>query len=262
MVSLDKKKLAALEQKILLMRDEKFEGLPEKHLCFTNEYIGYHSRRFATLALILEELGINSSSKILDVGPTFTALFFHRQFGCTVDALSFSPDEETPFGFNYQFDLNDSQFEDQWREDMPQYPVVVFAEVIEHLYTAPEVVLKFLASVTEPGGVIICQTPNPLALRKRIQLLAGRHPFEEISLERGSPNHYRESTLKELVRYGQNAGLEIAHAGHYNYFNPTYRQNEANISPTMGKLFFKLSDHLPGSMKPNCMVIYRKKSTR
>lgn len=234
---------------------EKPTGLPDKYLCYTQEYVGFHSRRFATMLAGLEAAGITRKSQILDVGPTFSSILLQHHFKCRVDAMSFSPDEETPFGSNYQFDLNRAQHEPTWRTDLPKYDAIVFAEVIEHLYTAPRVVLAYLRTLLKPGGVILIQTPNAICLKARIELLVGKHPFEEINPDPESPGHYRESTLKELSRYTQQAGFEIIHASHYNYFNPTFRQKKTRVAPWMGSLFYHASDFLPARMKRGLMVI-------
>ncbi|MBL8087019.1 MAG: class I SAM-dependent methyltransferase [Chthonomonas sp.] len=257
-VKLDKTRLRELERTIAEMRHERFENLPEKYVCFSPEYVGFHSRRFACLVLMLERLGLTAESRLLDVGPTFTSILFHRTFKCRVDSLSFSPDEETPYGQNFQFDLNLAQRKQDWREDLGDYDAITFAEVIEHLYTSPRIVLEYLASRLKPGGVLLIQTPNAVGIKQRIQLLLGKHPYEEISDDPESPNHYRECTLAELVRYAQKAGLEVIHADTYNYFNPTYRQKNKRIKPWMGSLFYRISDFLPRGMKRGMMVVCRR----
>lgn len=258
MFQLDRTELRTLQRKIVDMRDERFEGLPAKYTCYSPAYVGYHAQRFATLVLLLRQMGVDQETAILDVGPTFTSILFQRELGCKVDSISFSPDEETPFGMNYQFDLNLAQEREDWRLDLGRYPVIVFAEVIEHLYTHPTKVLAYLRELTEPGGYVIVQTPNALAIRKRIQFLLGKHPFEELSEVRESPNHYRESTLAELVRYAKAAGFDVTLAGVFNYFNPTFRQNAKKISPLLGMLYYRLNDWLPASMKQGCMVVLRR----
>lgn len=256
MLNVNRQRVKELEKKVLGYQDKKFEGLPATHTGYRPAYVGYHSRRFAYLAHFLEMVGIGKESTILDVGPTFTSIFFHDHLGCRVDSLSFSPDEETPFGTNHFFDLNRSQNKEDWPKIGP-YEVITFAEVIEHLHTSPQIILECLGSLLVPGGRLIVQTPNALALRKRIQLLVGKHPYEEISLNPNHPNHFRESTLAELVRYGKNAGLEVEFAKVVNYFNPTYRQ-KGNMNPKLGAAYFKFNEILPESMKPGCMLVYRR----
>lgn len=255
---MDRSRLRELERMVLGMKDAKFLDLPQKLTCYSPEYVGFHSRRFAVLLMMLEQIGIHPKSRILDVGPTFTSILFAQQFECTVDSLSFSEDEPTPFGKNFQFDLNLSQNREDWRTDFGDYEAIVFAEVIEHLHTAPRVVLEYLKERLRPGGWLIIQTPNALGVKQRIQVLTGRHPYEEISADPTSPNHFRESTLPELTRYCTQAGLEVVHAGYYNYFNPTYRQKRDATRPWMGALFFRASDLLPAKLKRGMTVVCRR----
>ena len=63
-----------------------------------------------------------------------------------------------------------------------RFDLIVFAEVIEHLYTAPELTLFALKQVMAPNGLLILQTPNAAALHKRLALLAGRNPYERIRI--------------------------------------------------------------------------------
>lgn len=241
------------------MRHEKPEGLPDKYVCYRPEYVGYHSRRYAVMLDALEQIGINAASTLLDVGPTFSSLLLHKHFQCTVDALSFSPDEQTPFGVNYEFDMNRAQYRDQWRQVPHEYDAIVFAEVLEHLHTAPSLVLAYLASLLRSGGHIIVQTPNALALKARVKLLMGKHPYEPISKDPYSPNHFRENTLDELCQAVREAGLEPISAQHCNYFNPTFRQETGSkISPEVGNLYFKMSNLLPPKFKRGLMVVAKK----
>lgn len=250
--------LQPLEKKIAAMRDETYEGLPRLYTDFKPSYVGYHSRRFAMLVMMLKQMSIGPASRILDVGPTFSSILFHRELGCRVDSISFAPDESTPFGVNYHFDLNLSQDPADWRLDMGRYPVIVFAEVVEHLYTNPKKAFAYLRELIEPNGYLIVQTPNAVALRKRISLLLGKHPFEELSEYRERPGHFRESTLAELVRYATAANFDIVLAKTYNYFNPTYRQNTRKVSPLAGRLYYRLNDWVPGNLKPNCMLVLKR----
>jgi len=259
MIRLAGARIKQLEREIVAMRFDKPEGLPDKYVCYRPEYVGYHSRRFAVMLAALEALGINDQSRLLDVGPTFSSLLLNKHFRCHVDALSFSPDEQTPFGTNYEFDLNKSQYEADWRKIEGEFDAIVFAEVLEHLHTAPSVVLRYLASLVKPGGHILIQTPNALALKARVKLLLGKHPYEAISKDPYSPNHFRENTLDELCQAVREAGLNPVWAQNCNYFNPTFRQETgSNVSSTVGNLYFRMSDLLPPKLKRGLMVIAQK----
>lgn len=261
-IRLDKRRMLELESQILAMMGERFDGLPEQYTNFEPNYVGYHSRRFAVLLLVLESLGVKPTDRILDVGPTFTAILLNRHFGCAVDSLSFSPDTATPFGKNFQFDLNQSIHPEARRDDLPQYRFIVFTEVIEHLFTAPQHALRYLKDRCEPGGYIFCTTPNPLKLRKRVQMILGQNPQDWINEDPMRADHFREYTVEELRELGRQAGLETVFGEYMNLFNPTYRQKDFSISPTKGRLFFKLSEFVPRRLKPNSVAVYRRPSSQ
>src|SRR5262245_29033861 len=113
---------------------------------------------------------------ILDIGETELTARIRHTFGMPVDSLGFGVDSATQAGRHFAFDLNRTQHRQNWRTDLPTYSFVVMAEVLEHLYTAPQLVLAFVNSLMEPNGLLVLQTPNAAAATKRIKLLLGRNP--------------------------------------------------------------------------------------
>jgi hypothetical protein len=91
--------------------------------------------------------------------------------------------------------------------------------VIEHLYTAPELVLAFVKRLLKPGGFLVVQTPNAVALEKRVVMLRGANPFEMIRPSRDNPGHFREYTIHELRALAARVGLEVDGAELQDYFN-------------------------------------------
>jgi len=140
--------------------------------------------------------------------------------------LGLEADAELAHGRQYHFDLNDSQDQRQWRSDLGPYDLIVFAEVIEHLYTAPERVLRFLHSLLAPGGALILQTPNAAALRKRLKLLAGRNPYERIRPDRSNPGHFREYTVAELLGILGQTGFSVRKTWMRYYFDSRFARHE------------------------------------
>jgi len=61
-----------------------------------------------------------------------------------VDTLGLEAEAATPEGRHYHFNLNDTQRREKWRRDLGPYDLIVFAEVLEHLFTAPELVLAYV----------------------------------------------------------------------------------------------------------------------
>src|SRR5690606_31313997 len=128
-----------------------------------------------------------------------------------IDTLGFDDRRFTPKPptRHWQFDLNDVPVRDRWPAMAERYQLVLFFEVIEHLYTAPSQVLAFFYEILAPGGILLLSTPNALWLKNRVKLLTGRHPFEQIRENRQNPGHFREYTPAELRAVAATAGFRI-----------------------------------------------------
>jgi hypothetical protein len=140
--------------------------------------------------------------RLLDVGPGYATVALHRWLGhrVEIDTLGWWDDTLVPpetVVRHIDFDLNDAQSRDCWPDPTP-HDVVVLAEVLEHLHTAPRLVLSCLSTFLEPDGVLVVQTPNAASLRKRVKLAMGRHPYEMIRETPTDPGHFREYTGGEL----------------------------------------------------------------
>src|SRR4051812_33446605 len=138
-------------------------------------YLETHRHRWE---LLLDFVADRAPARILDVGPGFEAEAMRRRLpGSTVDSLGwldwrYPPREHEQ---HVELDLNEAQFPKRLPE-LARYDVVVAAEVLEHLYTAPALALRYLATALEPHGALIVQTPNAVALKKRLQMVRGRNP--------------------------------------------------------------------------------------
>jgi 2-polyprenyl-3-methyl-5-hydroxy-6-metoxy-1,4-benzoquinol methylase len=93
---------------------------------------------------------------------------------------------------------------------------VVFAEVLEHLKTAPVTTLREVASLLKPGGRFLLTTPN-VARLEHVELLAAGENFLEPfpdELPGGVDatdhlEHVREYSVREVVDAIESAGLGI-----------------------------------------------------
>ena len=137
-----------------------------------NPYEMLHAPR---LAQVLNTVLPWQPRRVLDVSRAHLTTLLHQHLKAPVDSLGFGMDGPTPEGFHYEFDLNSCQFEDRWRTDLPTYPLVTMCEVIEHVHTSPLLVLRYLRTLVEPGGRLVIQTPNAVALHKRLKMIAGRN---------------------------------------------------------------------------------------
>jgi hypothetical protein len=226
-------------------------------------YIAYHRRRYALLLDVVgEALALRPSPRpvLADVAPLFQttllrALVPHgvvHTVGFGAPPGGWGPG--TPDAVNVVFDLNDAYHRDRW-PDLPEpVDLVVMGEVIEHLYTAPEQVLACVAHWLAPGAAVVVQTPNAIALRKRLRLLAGRMPYDRIHHDRREARHFRELTLAELHEAAAAAGLRPERVVVGNYFAPPGRR---------AAVLDRLSDRLlPASLREGLTVRYRADASR
>jgi trans-aconitate methyltransferase len=195
-------------------------------------YFEVHRTRYAWLMGRLREAtrdwGGAGRLRILDVGQSFLTRLIRQAYPDAVvntlnsyDDLRYRDRDE-----HFVWDLNEAACRARWPE-IGRYHVIVLAEVIEHLYTAPHLVLGFFAAALAPGGCLIVQTPNAVSLVKRLRLLGGRNPFETIREDRSG--HFREYTVAELTAAAQAAGLQVADVSVRNYFRPRRRGARALV---------------------------------
>jgi hypothetical protein len=218
-------------------------------------YLEYSWDRYLALAQqvgdLLAVFDSISVPRLLDVGPSYQTLMFQALWpDVHLDSFGF-PDEKFPARGRQQhfaFDLNDSHYPEKWPQLEP-YHLITFCEVIEHLYTSPVSVLKCLASLLVPGGLLLVTTPNAVSLPHRLAMLMGRHPFEMIRETRDNPGHYREYTREELIGLGHQAGLKChqVKSGHF-----------SSTGSLASRFYRVIGQGFPPGLRKELMVVYSK----
>jgi hypothetical protein len=190
-----------------------------------DSYVECHSKRYAHLLNTIGELlGAQADPgrcTVLDIGPYFqTSLLQALYPTLQIDSLGFI--DPSRLGFvkdivrrHHDFDLNDFHYDDR-EPGIGHYDIMLFCEVVEHLYTMPETILSRLKPHLKPGGAIIVQTPNAVQWRHRARMLAGHNPFQRIAQTRNG--HYREYTAVEICEIAAAAGFEVRSLQLRNYF--------------------------------------------
>jgi 2-polyprenyl-3-methyl-5-hydroxy-6-metoxy-1,4-benzoquinol methylase len=215
-------------------------------------YLAFHAPRYVHVLRRLAERRVGPDARVLDIGPSRLTTLIHQQFGCTVDSLGFGADRVTETGRHYEFDLNRAQARADWRLGLPRYDAVVMAEVLEHLHTAPQLVMRFVRTFVADHGLVLLQTPNAASLSKRLKLLLGRNPFEMIRVDTTNPGHFREYTLAELHRIARETGFAVARAETRCYFDMRYGIHTAEGNrprPVRGRLMNVVYRMLPQPLR-------------
>lgn len=224
-------------------------------------YAAFHRPRFLFLLRVLRTCGATAQSRILDIGASQLTLLIARELGVRVESMGLEDDAETNEVRHHRFDLNAVQDRPQWKLDIGPYDIVVFAEVLEHLYTAPELVLRYLRELLVPGGVLLLQTPNAVAFRKRVKMAAGLNPFERIRIQRDNPGHFREYTAGELRELLVGAGFSIEEVWMRHYVDVRYARHEVGSEPPRviaGSLKNMLYRLFPAPLREGITVLARR----
>jgi len=224
-------------------------------------YTAFHSPRYVFLLQLLADLGASENTRILDVGRSALTSLIARRFGARVDSLGLEPDGASNDGAHFRFDLNRALEEEAWRRDLPRYDVVVMAEVIEHLHTAPELVLAFIRTLVADGGLLVLQTPNAASLPKRIKLALGRNPYERIRADASNPGHFREYTANELRRLAESSGFRTERCRSGYYFDARYARHRGPADrpqPVIGTLKNSVYPLLPPTLREGITLVLRR----
>lgn len=191
-----------------------------------DQYLRYHAGRFAYNLALLDDLLAGATPdepvSVLEFGPHLLTRLMTNRFGPRIRLATIGHPYERmmsseQLASHTTFDFNDAQYPDRW-PSVPAADVVIFCEVLEHLYTAPSLVLAMLRELTSPGGRLVCSTPNAAAFSKRLALVRGRHPYEAIRENRREMGHIREYTEAELRGEIERAGFTIERFEVNNYW--------------------------------------------
>lgn len=222
-----------------------------------NWYLRYNAPRYAwTLPRLERRLNAireqwpGEELHVLDVAKSFqTELIRGLVPDGRVDDVGYNDARVAtdPRGRHIEFDLNRVREREAWPA-IDGYHLVVIAEVIEHLSVGPVSLLSFLAGGLVPGGYLWVQTPNSVALHKRLRKMIGRSDVAPPDEEHDGVSHLHEYTIAELCEAGERAGLRVVEVDGANYFG----------TGRAARAYVKMGRALPRSMRHGLVVTYQR----
>lgn len=126
----------------------------------------------------------------------------------------------------------------EWPAPLREQPfdVVVFGEVLEHVFDPVNVLLEARRSLTQNGRVVIT-TPNFLVWIARLQVLFGRFRYKEYGIF--DFGHIRWFTYKYLKQVLHDSGFELEVEQHM--LHPRLAEPAMNWWPSLFALHFVVS---------------------
>ncbi len=230
----------------------------------SKRYLNIHAKRYAFILNQISKIRDTIKDKkinILDIGPSFLTELMQNQFqNDNIYSLGYSHPEsrggQLPKGVSINhklfipFDLNDSQDKSKWIK-VPSCNIVVLAEVIEHVYTSPALILEFIKSFLDDKGKLIIQTPNAMTLYNRLTVLRGRNFIEMIRENNQNPGHFREYTKDELYSLAENSNYKVVDFIYSNYFS------DVNLTLKL-KIYRRIQNLLKDSFKDGMTIVLKK----
>lgn len=222
-----------------------------------NAYVTMQSPRYLRLLEVLRQftaLDSLEAPRVADIGPGLqTELVAARWPAAQITTVGYDDHAQSTYAGNIEYDLNATYDKASWPvvSEADQFDVVVFCEVIEHLYTTPIAVLGWLRTLVKPGGSLIIQTPNSQAITRRIRAVIGKPLYGRITNfgEPGmNPGHFREYTPGELREMGERTGFEVTHLEIANYIHH---------QGAKGRAMMRAYDLMPESLRQGVTIVYR-----
>jgi SAM-dependent methyltransferase len=216
-------------------------------------YLEIHAKRFET---ILTLISTNQNTKTLDIGPSFLSELLYERFGNNLSLLGFKSDDS--FGGHLpnssifekvkliEQDLNFLKFDEQINK---KFDLIICAEVIEHLYTSPKILFQHFYNLLNKDGILLIQTPNAAALRKRLTLFFGKNPYDIPRENLKNPGHYREYTTQELMDLGKETHFNVQKILLDEYF-----EYPSKIS----KIYRSFKKIIPKKLKSGITILYQR----
>lgn len=220
-----------------------------------NDYVVMQSPRYLRLLELLRErtaLPQLPAARVADLGAGLqTELVASAYPEARVTSVGFRDHAQRAYDEHLEFDLNAAYDRAAWPTVEEPFDLVLFCEVIEHLYTTPIAVLSWIRSVTRTGGHLVIQTPNAQAVTRRIRSVMGKPLYGRITNfgEPGmNPGHFREYTPDELRAMGRASGFVVEHLELANYIHHQGRR---------GRAMMRAYDLMPPGLRQGASVVYR-----
>ena len=200
-------------------------GLPPWPQEVLSEYYRWHFKRFLYTYGLME--GLKGRCLELGAAPYFMTIILrqftdldlvlanyfgpdHQEERLNISYKDFHTGKEKSIDLSYHyFNIEDLKFPFKDGE----FDVILFCEIIEHLFVDPFAVLKEVKRVLKPGGALILTTPNANRMENAAKMIAGINIYDPYSGYWGSyGRHNREYNITEILQLLDHCGFTTEEA--------------------------------------------------
>lgn len=182
------------------------------------QYLGGAIDRFEaiTAAIPAQAPRCEGPARLLDVGTTPFTLYLKQAFAqydmWTLDRTPLMEERCNKHGVRFvvgDLDTGCLPFPEGY------FDVVVFTEVLEHVFAPASDVLGEIRRILSPGGVAIIGVPNIARLSNRVRLLMGKSPLDPADVQLNKDwvhghGHLHEYTRNEISSHCASTGFQVA----------------------------------------------------
>jgi len=235
---------------------EFFHSIRDDYNAEESRYISYHIKRYTYLLQMVDDLIKRIISEyperkinILVIGPSFELEMLRKMYPqYRIISLGFTHRiMNNDVNLHCEYDLNNIA-STPINEGFDNNDIIILSEVIEHLYVSPLLLLKTVSDWINSNGYLIIQTPNALALNKRLGFLFGNYPLQIEGGKNADAGHYHEFTSEELTLLAEKAGYTVQNCEILNYFT---RNNKLN------NIYNVICNILPNNLRDGIQICLR-----
>ena len=189
-------------------------------------YFDTHINRYQYILAHINKLNLPPKAKILDIGVypphLFTALKFAGYHPLGISSA------HQPIKHPRIKILNIETQKLPYQEG--SIDLVLFAEILEHLSTHPQIIFSHIKKILKPGGLLLLTTPNVTRSQNLFSLILAKNIYFPLDQLNHHPNHrhHREYTLTELSLLFRSSGFKILQKAYFISYSPFRRKNKTD----------------------------------